>query len=208
MKTVQVYIQLGSDNTKLLVLNPEMPVEKIIQEACKTMVFSNSLDNKIEYKLLLARQVTYTSETTFEDMDVHPGDLVLLIPIQTASVKLKLIAHPRFNHTGWVLNQQEALIGRRDEASGIFPDIDITPLASDPLSISRQLAYLRENEDSWTVELHKEGRSGLFVDKLKLEPGKVVKLSDQSILAFGNSISKPEFKLQVRLIQDEKKAIL
>jgi hypothetical protein len=88
------------------------------------------------------------------------------------------------------------LIGREDE---IAPDIDLTPLLRDPLRVSRKLAWLKEDKNKWTISLHEDGRTPVYVDQVHLEPGKSIDINDESIISFGSSIQEPDLKLMVRL---------
>ena len=202
MPPIKIQVQLSPSVFKTIELNSQMPVSKVIPELIRHLMGEIPSSSQSGYKVLFARQITSSGETTLEQLDIKPGDYLLIAPISIASVKLALLPENRFNHNGWVIDQQEVLIGRRDDASGIRPDIDLTPFSGDPLTISRQLAYLREKEGVWSIQLHKDGHSGLYIDQKKLEQGQNVELHDKSILAFGTNSSNPEFYLGIKILSE------
>ena len=199
MKPVDVFVQITGEEQILIRLNAEMPVSRVISELARKMAAEDAAESQAAYKVYLARQVTYSETTTLDDIKLAAGDFLLMVPLVSSAVQLRLAPQKRFDHPGWMIDEPEALIGRRDVESGIIPDVDLSPFTADPTTISRQLAYLREKGDAWTIQLHKDAHSAVYVDRARLEPGQVVPLRDSSILAFGGTPSRPDFQLQVTL---------
>lgn len=72
----------------------------------------------------------------------------------------------QFDLTG----KTQALIGREDPVSGIFPDVDLTPHGGDAGGVSRRHAKLAFNGFQWTIE-DLNATNGSWVNNQKLNPG-------------------------------------
>jgi hypothetical protein len=72
----------------------------------------------------------------------------------------------QFDLTG----KAQAIIGREDPVSGIFPDVDLTPHGGDAGGVSRRHAKLSFNGYQWTVE-DLNSTNFTFVNNQKLNPG-------------------------------------
>jgi hypothetical protein len=64
----------------------------------------------------------------------------------------------------------QAIIGREDPVSGIFPEVDLTPHGGDAGGVSRRHAKLAFNGYQWTVE-DLNSTNNTFVNNQKLNPG-------------------------------------
>ncbi|MDQ4068440.1 MAG: FHA domain-containing protein [Actinomycetota bacterium] len=84
------------------------------------------------------------------------------------------------------LTGEEVIIGRRDEASGFFPDIDLSTPTFDP-GVSRRHAVLeRQPGGPWTVtDANSTNGTWLNGDEAPLPPGKAVVLSDGDRISLG-----------------------
>lgn len=64
----------------------------------------------------------------------------------------------------------EAIIGREDPVSGVFPEVDLTPHGGDAGGVSRRHAKLAFNGYQWTVE-DLNSTNFTYVNNQKLNPG-------------------------------------
>ena len=141
-------------------------------------------------------------QITLQDQKLENGFYLILVKSFSARVKLALFLPNQSPEDGWVIRKQEALIGRMDELENIMPDVDLTPKLRNPVKISRQQAFLHEDDGIWKIYLHKEARSSVFVNGNRLEQGEDVELKDDYVLNFGADPNNPEVRLFVRLLPD------
>ncbi len=78
----------------------------------------------------------------------------------------------------------EALIGREDPVSGIFPEIDLTPHGGEEGGVSRRHARLTQDSGAYYVE-DLDSTNFTFVNKQKLVPGTRQALTDGDELRCG-----------------------
>lgn len=141
-------------------------------------------------------------QLTLQDQRIQSGMYLIFIKPSVTLVNLALYLPNQKPNEGWQIRQQEALIGRRDEEKGIFPEVDLTPHLRNPLKISRQQAWLQEDEGKWKIRLHAEARSLVYVDNVRLEPERSIELRNDTVLNIGNNPENPELRLFVRLFTD------
>lgn len=201
MRTTEFYISTQIIQDKFIVCGAgaDLPLSRIVAQVLnqnKDDHTTRSLPS--DFKVLVARQIIDPDHTTLKELDFEKGDYLLIYRPSLASVKLKLSPPKRFQdiHAGWVIDRPEVLIGRKDEET---PDIDLTPLLEDARKVSRQLAWLREEKGRWTITLHEEAHSSVFVDQTKLELRSSVELNDTSVISFGKNWQDPDLRLLVRL---------
>jgi len=148
--------------------------------------------------LWVARPVTtVTAETALRDLGLRNGDCLLTVAAVISRVKLTLLTSDQRHFI--TITKPQALIGRRDEVRGFQPDVDLTPCLRHPAGVSRRQAWLIERGDRWEISLPPEARTPVFVDGVRLEPGRPLPLCDGTLLAFGGLGEQPEVSLQVRL---------
>ncbi len=82
-------------------------------------------------------------------------------------------------------DQPELLIGREDEASGIHPDIDMTPHRGEEGGISRRHARLVHQGDLWSV-VDLDSTNGTYVNGTELQPKVPAPLRDGDRLSLGD----------------------
>ncbi len=73
--------------------------------------------------------------------------------------------------------QNEALIGREDPISGIFPDVDLTPHGGEEGGVSRRHAKITRQGDKYFIE-DLDSTNFTFVDKQKVVPKNPQELQD------------------------------
>jgi pSer/pThr/pTyr-binding forkhead associated (FHA) protein len=80
--------------------------------------------------------------------------------------------------------QTVSLVGRVDEVSGIYPDVDLTPHGGEEGGVSRRHAELRYEGGVWfAIDL--DSTNGTFVNGVELQPKVRTPLSDGDRLALG-----------------------
>jgi pSer/pThr/pTyr-binding forkhead associated (FHA) protein len=87
-----------------------------------------------------------------------------------------------------LVDQPVLSIGRLDEISGIYPDIDLTPHGGDEAGVSRRHAQLLHEGDAWYV-LDLDSTNGTFVNGVELTP------KTRSLLSDGDQITMGELQL-------------
>lgn len=200
MRQTEFYVsyKIINDAFYLHGATPNMPITQILDYVIKHNPGDGEVGKSSEYKVLIARQITDPGNLTIKDLDLREGDYLLFYHPPLSSIRLKLIPPAGLSefHKGWVIQNTTALIGRADEE---MPDVDLTPLLDDPLKISRKLALLKADGDKWTIELHKDAHSGLFVGENRLERNTVIELNNETVLRFGRNINDPDLILKVKL---------
>lgn len=204
MKSVEFLFQIIKDDFTLAGANPEARLSVILPGLLNRLKEPATGANPQDYRVLIARQLLDQNttldqaQTTLQDLQLQPGDYIMLVQPSQAKVRLQIFTEHKQNQ--WAISQQEALIGRVDDEKNIFPEIDLTQVLKNPVKVSRQLAIVREFDGKWTIELHPASSSGLFVDQVKLERGKQLELKDETVLSLGNDLQNAILRLFVRLI--------
>jgi len=174
-----------------------LPISQILEHILRQNPDEAKGTKPSEYKILLAKQIVDPGNLTINDLDLGEGEYLLFYRPQIAAIHLHLIPPKSLQiiRPEWVIDSTEALIGRADDT---MPDIDLSPLLRDPLKISRKLAWLRSENAKWTIELHTEAHSIVFVDQMRLEQGDVCELNDGSVISFGKSLQDPDLTFKVK----------
>lgn len=200
MSTNEFYIsyKIIRDYLTLHGASPNTPLSQILNHVLKQNPDTSTGTKPSEYKILVAHQVTDPGVQTLKDLDISEGDYLFFYRPQLASMRLHLIPPKALQSIcpDYVFETTEVLIGRRDETT---PDLDLTPLVKDPLKISRKAAWLRAENERWTIEKHPEGHSAIYVDQVLLEPGKIMELNDTTVIDFGKNPQEPDLTLRVKL---------
>jgi len=84
-----------------------------------------------------------------------------------------------------LVDQPELLIGRVDDVSGIYPDIDMAPHGGEQGGISRRHARLLHEGDEWAI-MDLDSTNGTFVNEIELEPKVRTGLSDGDKISLGD----------------------
>jgi hypothetical protein len=75
-------------------------------------------------------------------------------------------------------------VGRLDEISGIYPDVDLTPHGGDQAGVSRRHAQLENEAGAWYV-VDLDSTNGTFVNGIELAPKTRTLLSDGDQVMMG-----------------------
>ena len=203
MKGIQFSTQLIQDQFIQLESSPDVSLDKLLPQVCNQLKGSGASQSVNDYKILIARQYSGNLDQTLQELNLQPGDCIILVQPLMTTVKLVFHLPNQRPQDGIIVTQQEILIGRRDESARIFPDLDLTPWLADrgrdPLKVSRQLAWMREKGGKWEISMHPDARSAVFVERNRLEPGKKLEIKDENVLSFGNHLESPELRIVVRL---------
>lgn len=84
-----------------------------------------------------------------------------------------------------LVEQPESLVGRTDDVSGIYPDVDMTPHGGEEGGVSRRHARLIFEGGKWFVE-DLDSTNGTYVNETELAPKTRTALSDGDAVGFGD----------------------
>ena len=84
-----------------------------------------------------------------------------------------------------LVEQPELLIGREDDISGIYPDVDMTPHDGEEGGISRRHAKLIHDQGAWFV-IDLDSTNGTFVNEAEVTPKTRVALKDGDTIRLGD----------------------
>jgi predicted amidophosphoribosyltransferase len=85
-----------------------------------------------------------------------------------------------------LVDQPELLIGRTDDISGIYPDVDMTPHGGEEGGVSRRHAQLVHEGDSWYV-VDLDSTNGTYVNGTEIAPQVRVPIQDGDRIGFGDA---------------------
>jgi predicted nucleic acid-binding Zn ribbon protein len=83
-----------------------------------------------------------------------------------------------------LVDQPELLVGRVDEISGVYPDVDLTPHGGEEAGVSRRHARLIREGNAWFV-VDLNSTNGTFVNGTELQANTRAPLSDGDRLTLG-----------------------
>jgi len=92
-----------------------------------------------------------------------------------------------------LVEQPEIMIGRYDEESGNFPDIDLTPYGALDEGVSRVHALLQQSEDALTL-IDLDSINGTYLNGERLAPNQPRILHDGDEIRFGKLITRVYFR--------------
>lgn len=93
------------------------------------------------------------------------------------------------------LHRRELVIGRKGEAEGMMPDIDLSPLQASDLGVSRLHLALIYDEASSTIQAYDLGSSnGTFLNRQKLHP------NERRVLRHGDQLRLGRLSLKVNFL--------
>lgn len=98
----------------------------------------------------------------------QPPSYAPVAPQQAPGMRPRLVAAN--GATFDLAGKAQAIIGREDPVSGIFPDVDLTPHGGDAGGVSRRHAKLAFNGYQWTIE-DLNSTNFTFVNNQKVNPG-------------------------------------
>lgn len=197
MKTIDIKVQIVEDNFVAFRASTERKLASMLPEILNQVKGGNTVSLPGEYQLLIARQATFPDGESLADLQVKPGEYLILFRPSMSKVKLMLHLPKHLNATPFVVEKNEALIGRSNEFN---PDVDVEKYLKDPTVVSRKVAWLRENDGKWHLEMDPDCHSGLFVDEIRVMPNSRVELQDHVVITFGSSLDKPDLRLAVSLV--------
>lgn len=209
-------VQVIPDKSQDFKTSSNASAMEVINLVSKQMMDQNGKPIDLsEYKILVAYQLLSpegevsqlfkensqpsTISTTFEDLKVQAGYYIFLVKPAIVSASLQL----RIGHSLYRLDKPEILIGRKDAAKGIDPDVDLTPyLGVNELKVSRQLLILNEANGIWKLKLHPNAQTNVFLDSKKLQPNAVYDIQNDNAISIGNSLEQPYLKIATQLISE------
>lgn len=196
MKSIDIKVQVIEDKFKIFRANTERNLASMLPEILRHVKGENTVSIPGDFQVLIARQVTFPSGESLTDLHVNPGEYLILFRPSASQVGLSLLLPKQFNKPPIAINKTEAFIGRSEEFQ---PDVDVEPFLSDPTAVSRKVAWLREDDGKWSIELDPDCHSGLFLNETRLVAGKRMELLDRAVLSFGSSLDKADLRLAITL---------
>jgi len=85
-----------------------------------------------------------------------------------------------------LIAQAELLIGRVDDVSGIYPDVDMTPHGGEDGGVSRRHALLGHDQGAWYV-VDLDSTNGTYVNGAELAPQVRVPVRDGDRIGLGDA---------------------
>jgi hypothetical protein len=217
MADIVFSVQVITEKSQDFKTNSSASALEVIERISKQMT---DLDGKpidlSEYKVLVAYQLlsperdlselfkakpqlSSSPSATFEDLKVQMGYHIFLVKQAVVSAKLQL----RINDWLFRLERPEILIGRKDVAKGIDPDVDLSPhLGANELKVSRQLLILNESNGVWKIKLHPNAQTSVFLDSKKLQQNAVYDIQNDTAISIGNSPEQFYLKITTKLISE------
>lgn len=197
MKTIDIKVQVVDDKFVAFRASAERDLAAMLPEMLRQVKGDNTVSLPGEFQLLIAKQVTYPTGESLADLQVKPGEYLILFRPSMSKVKLMLHLPKDLSAAPFVIEKSEALIGRSDEFS---PDVDVEKFLKDPTVVSRKVAWLRENDGKWYLEIDPDCHSGLFVNEMRLAPNSRAELHERAVITFGSSLDKPDLRMAVSLV--------
>ena len=84
-----------------------------------------------------------------------------------------------------LVDQPELLIGRTDDISGIYPDVDMTPHGGEEGGVSRRHAKLVHEGDAWFI-IDLDSTNGTYLNETELTPKVRAAVSDGDTIGLGD----------------------
>jgi predicted component of type VI protein secretion system len=118
--------------------------------------------------------------TVIKSEETFPADVMLRIEIPNAEPIL-------------LKQRRETILGRRDPATGIMPDVDMTPFAGYRMGVSRRHAAIRRTDND-QLELWDLGSSnGTYLNGVRLVAHRPNRLKDGDEIRLGQMVMRVRF---------------
>jgi pSer/pThr/pTyr-binding forkhead associated (FHA) protein len=203
MKTIEFYAQMiGEEFKESIPANFDHPILSLVPNIVRAVKPDTSMTDPGKYKILIAYPVPDIT-TSFLDNFMQTGDYLIFLNLNLPSVGLSLCFPGQDISDGIMVWQENVVIGRRDEESGVFPEVDLLPFLKNPAQVSRRQACLRERSGEWSISLHSKGNMPVYVDQVGISPGEDLILKDGSVLGFSGTPQDPELSLHVKFIHNQ-----
>ena len=178
MTEINFSVQVISDTSKDFQADSAALAKKYLR---KIKELSGEKIDLSEYKVLIAQQKEIDDEISFDEMGVGSGYQILFVRPPKVLSKLEL----EISGKKYPVEKPIYKVGRADLSRGVTPDLDLTLfLGNKAKNVSRELFSFIEEQGQWRIELDKNARSAVFLDKKPLTSGKHV-LRDKSSIYIG-----------------------
>jgi hypothetical protein len=98
--------------------------------------------------------------------------------------------------------KQETVFGRRDPATGLMPDVDLTPFAGYRMGVSRRHSAIRQNLEN-KLDLWDLGSSnGTYLNGTKLDANKPYTMRDGDEIRMGQMVMRVYYQQQIKVNPD------
>jgi hypothetical protein len=152
------------------------------------------------YRILIAKQVTFPQKLSFEQLGIEDGDYVFLVPISQPPTILRFLDENE--EVIYTATEREITIGRMDTKESTKHEFNLTPYLKRPEYISREQGILSEINGKWYLSLHPNSTSNIFINQKQLKKGQMSELVDSTIVSFGYSPTNVELHLVISLRAD------
>lgn len=207
----RIQIKVGSVNDNKFVIREGDVAETAaltIARLIKDVEGTNADPN--EYKVLVAYQLlqpdldleklfnieddaqgTDSKTVALDALGIKSGHYLIFIKPSTAATKLTLEVNGDIHE----VTGQDYKVGRKDKATNVSPDLDLTPyLGKNELKVSRSLIKFKEIGGKWQVFLETKARTDVFVDgeRLRYDEGKSI----GDTINIGTSPNEPYLRIK------------
>jgi hypothetical protein len=131
---------------------------------------TQALTSDADVEIALVRQQLLALRSTFEAI-VGDDQMLMVFPKQRKTRVFDL-------------DREKLFLGWHDRASGIRPDIDLTPYEAVSFGVSRQHALLSKTRDGLTIT-DLDSRNGTYINQRRLSPQQPVLLKNEMIIRLG-----------------------
>jgi hypothetical protein len=168
----------------------------IFCEKCGTSLLSNkpqpvatksldpaALNEAISASAAAKSAVTASSaQAAFQESENFPDNGVLRLEIKGSP-----------EHIDLTFKGKEIILGRRDPATGVLPDVDLAPFAGYRMGVSRRHSQIRLGDDSFLNIFDLGSSNGTFLNGKKLDPNSPYRLNNHDEITLGQIVIRIHF---------------
>jgi pSer/pThr/pTyr-binding forkhead associated (FHA) protein len=187
--TIRINARQSLDNYRLsLTLKQAELADMQSQQRSKQVLLQklDEVERKEQEVARLARdrdRILSMYDRASSDLDLIKGELDVMIGPEPAPREFDLMMAGGQQIT-LPSNDADLLIGCKDTADGIFPDIDLTPFGGTASGVSRRHATLSRRNGQWSLR-DENSTNGTFVDETRIAAHVPRPLTGPASLRFG-----------------------
>ena len=150
MTHIAINLEYGKENRDLA-LPPDVPVNQLIDGLIEALRI-----RKQPFSLAIKKEFGFSPlpmNSTFEELGIYHGSILFLMPDNREEITNIPVSTARFiAESGQVFYiSNKAVVGRNDSKQGIFVEIDLSRMVSDPKIISRRHAQVEEKNGQFYI---------------------------------------------------------
>lgn len=187
--TIRINARQSLDNYRLSLTLKQAELADLQSQQRSKQVLLQKLDEverKEQEVARLARdrdRILSMYDRAGSDLDLLKGELDVMIGPEPAPREFDLLMAGGQQIT-LPSNDADLLIGCKDAADGIFPDIDLTPFGGTASGVSRRHATLSRRNGQWSLR-DENSTNGTFVDETRIAAHVPRPLTGSAALRFG-----------------------